>query len=451
MKKAIIAICAAAAATIITTGAIFSSATVAEKKSVGSEKALEIALSDAGISRESVIKSSSEFDKEKGRYVFDVDFDCGGKEYDYTIDAKSGEIIDRDVRNETDGKTETTAKAESTTKASAQNSTQGSAAQLISLAKAKSIALKNAKIDSSDAKFIKGKLDRDDGRYEYEIEFISGGKEYEYTIDAKSGKVLEKSVETVNEPTTKPTAAASENGSKLISLAKAKSIALKNAKIDSSNAKFVKGKLDRDDGRYEYEIEFISGGKEYEYAIDAKSGKILEKDVETVNEPTTKPTAASTENSSKLISLAKAKSIALKNAKIDSSNAKFVKGKLDKDDGRYEYEIEFISGGKEYEYTIDAKSGKILENSVERADEVPTTKKTESATSALISVDKAKSIALNHAGLKASEVVIEKIKLEKDDGIYEYEVEFKKGNWEYEYSINAKTGAIIEFDKDYDD
>ena len=362
MKKAIIAICAAAAATIITTGAIFSSATVAEKKSVGSEKALEIALSDAGISRESVIKSSSEFDKEKGRYVFDVDFDCGGKEYDYTIDAKSGEIIDRDVKNETDGKTETSAKAESTTKASAQNSTQGSAAQMISLAKAKSIALKNAKVDSSDAKFVKGKLDKDDGRYEYEIEFISGGKEYEYTIDAKSGKILEKDVETVNEPT----AATTETGSKLISLAKAKSIALKNAKVDNSDAKFVKGKLDRDDGRYEYEIEFISGGKEYEYTIDAKSGKILEKDVE-------------------------------------------------------------------------------------RADEVPTTKKTESATSALISVDKAKSIALNHAGLKADEVVIEKIKLEKDDGIYEYEVEFKKGNWEYEYSINAKTGAIIEFDKDYDD
>ena len=130
---------------------------------------------------------------------------------------------------------------------------------------------------------------------------------------------------------------------------------------------------------------------------------------------------------------------------------KFVKGKLDRDDGRYEYEIEFISGGKEYEYTIDAKSGKILEKSVERADEVSTTKKTESATSALISVDKAKSIALSHAGLKADEVVIEKIKLEKDDGIYEYEVEFRKGNWEYEYSINAKTGEIIEFDKDYDD
>ena len=350
MKKAIIAICAAAAATIITTGAVFSSATVAEKKSVGSEKALEIALSDAGISRNSVIKSSSEFDKENGRYIFDVDIDCGGKEY-------------------------------------------------------------------------------------------------EYTIDAKSGKILEKDVETVNEPT----AATTENSSKLISLAKAKSIALKNAKVDSSNAKFIKGKLDKDDGRYEYEIEFISGGKEYEYTIDAKSGKILKKDVETVNEPTTKPTAATTENSSKLISLAKAKSIALKNAKVDSSNAKFVKGKLERDDGRYEYEIEFISGGKEYEYTIDAKSGKVLEKSVERADEVPTTKKTESATSALISVDKAKSIALNHAGLKASEVVIEKIKLEKDDGIYEYEVEFKKGNWEFEYSINAKTGAIIEFDKDYDD
>ena len=68
-----------------------------------------------------------------------------------------------------------------------------------------------------------------------------------------------------------------------------------------------------------------------------------------------------------------------------------------------------------------------------------------------ISVDKAKEIALNHAGVKAADAIFVKAGLDWDDGRTEYEVEFYAGNTEYDYSIDATTGAIRSYDHDWDD
>ncbi len=69
----------------------------------------------------------------------------------------------------------------------------------------------------------------------------------------------------------------------------------------------------------------------------------------------------------------------------------------------------------------------------------------------LISKDRAKEIALEHAGYEESEVRFVRANLDRDDGKYEYEIEFRaEGNLEYDYTINAKNGKIVEFDRDYD-
>ncbi len=69
----------------------------------------------------------------------------------------------------------------------------------------------------------------------------------------------------------------------------------------------------------------------------------------------------------------------------------------------------------------------------------------------IISADEAKSIALEHAKVDESKVRFTKEKLEFDDGIYEYEIEFRTNdNWEYDYVINAESGNIIECEKEYD-
>ena len=61
-----------------------------------------------------------------------------------------------------------------------------------------------------------------------------------------------------------------------MSVDEAKAIALKHAGVSASSATFQKAELDRDDGRLEYELEFRSGGVEYEYKLDAVNGTILE-------------------------------------------------------------------------------------------------------------------------------------------------------------------------------
>ena len=65
-----------------------------------------------------------------------------------------------------------------------------------------------------------------------------------------------------------------------------------------------------------------------------------------------------------------------------------------------------------------------------------------------IGVDKAKTIAADHAGVYASSVTFSKAKLENDDGMQVYEIEFYYNGMEYEYTISATTGDIIEYDYD---
>lgn len=67
-----------------------------------------------------------------------------------------------------------------------------------------------------------------------------------------------------------------------------------------------------------------------------------------------------------------------------------------------------------------------------------------------ITADKAKEAALNHAKVKAADAVFLKAGLDWDDGKVCYEVEFYSGNTEYDYEIDAVTGAILSFDHDLD-
>ncbi len=68
-----------------------------------------------------------------------------------------------------------------------------------------------------------------------------------------------------------------------------------------------------------------------------------------------------------------------------------------------------------------------------------------------ISEKEAKSIALKHAGFKEDEVTHLFVELDYDDGVLRYEVDFHKDLVEYDYDIDAKTGKILSYDKDYDD
>ena len=168
-------------------------------------------------------------------------------------------------------------------------------------------------------------------------------------------------------------------------------------------------------------------------------------------------------NASGDIGIEKANEIAISHAGLSSGSVSFVKAKLDTEDGVKVYDIEFYSGNVEYDYEINAATGAIVsfDQDIENY-EIPTqpaaptqaatqpqTAAPTQAASSVISVDKAKQIALSHAGVSGAS--FKKVKLDKDDGVRVYEIEFKVGNVEYEYDIDASSGAIISSSSEIDD
>lgn len=228
--------------------------------------------------------------------------------------------------------------------------------------------------------------------------------------------------------------------------------------------------LDNDDGKSHYDIEFAYNGYEYEYEIAVEDGAVLkaEKEAEKVEAPTTvkapekekateksevpvtkeNTTKKNIKNNNGYISVEAAKQKALDNAGVKAKDAVFRKAYYDYDDLVPHYEIKFYANGYEYEYEVRAADGTILDKDVEREREPV---KTTSAASEYISADKAKSAAYSHAKVKAADVKFAKAELDRDDMVVHYDVEFVAGKYEYEYEINAETGKVIAFDKEFND
>ena len=263
-KLAAIAVCGA----LVISGVSFSMSQADASTSaalIGMGKGADIALSDAGLKENQVNDLTAKYRTENGLFFYTVTFTSGSYTYEYRLNAVDGSILQAD-RNAVTQETET-----GTTTGS-----QTTTTKKITKAKAKSIALKHAGVSASKATFVKAKLDYEDGRRVYEIEFYSGNTEYDYEILASNGKIIsyDKDIENYKIPRK------NTSSSTYIGKAKAKSIALKDAGVSASSATFTKTKLDYEDGIRVYEIEFYTNSAEYEYEINARTGKIRDVDVE---------------------------------------------------------------------------------------------------------------------------------------------------------------------------
>ena len=65
-----------------------------------------------------------------------------------------------------------------------------------------------------------------------------------------------------------------------ITEAQARQIALNDAGVSEDQATFVRCQVDYDDGVMEYEVEFYAGNSEFDYDIDANTGRIIDYDVD---------------------------------------------------------------------------------------------------------------------------------------------------------------------------
>lgn len=254
------------------------------------------------------------------------------------------------------------------------------------------------------------------------------------------------------------TTSGSASQSAYIGLEAAKEAALKHAGFSASDATFVEAEYDYDDGRMVYEVEFHVKGTEYDYEIDAQTGAV----VKYKTEQNGTNTGSSSANTSSFIGESAAKAAALSHAGVSESSTKYCNAWLEYDDGRAEcYEVEFMAGNTRYEYKIALTSATVLESERESyggsGSSGQSTGQSGSQTSGGtgtsstdIGAEKAKSIALNHAGVSASQTYEMKVEQDWDDGVLEYEVEFKAGGVEYEYTIHGGTGQILKYESDRD-
>ena len=142
-----------------------------------------------------------------------------------------------------------------------------------------------------------------------------------------------------------------------VTLEQAKAIALKDAGFTESQVTIVRAWQDYDDGRLEYEIEFYKDNVEYDYEIDAATGKILSRDYDAEGYA-----PAQTGNA---MSMDKAKQLVLNQVPGATVN-NIVQFKLDYDDGRQMYEGKLFYNGLEYEFEMDAVTGMFYEWEIDR-------------------------------------------------------------------------------------
>ena len=420
-RAAVIAASLAFAVIVLAAAIVFSTSAIARKSAIGEEKAENFAFADLGMDPLSAEGVRTEFGFEQGQFVYKVYFTADGTEYEYWIKASDGSVVKKGM--------DLVAKGESLEKETSS----------ITLESAKEAALSDAGVERSEAVFTKAKLEAADAGSVYDIEFYTSNATYEYEILEHTGAIYNKSkkaylADGTGDPGQK--AQAEEPGGA--------NTAEKNRQGNSMAD--GTGSLEKD-----MQGSTAAGGTEAS-GTDVQGGAVAEASA---------GTAQAEEPGDGQISLEKAKGIVLADAGLANGDVTFTKAKLDYEDGIAVYDIEFYTAAYEYEYEVNASTGGIRSKDKEiledRENEHPEaaehTGAAENPGNAVseISVDQAKYIAASHAGFPVSDVDFSKVKLEKDDGMVIYEIEFYRNGIEYEYEINAITGEILKYDSEQEE
>ena len=239
--------------------------TASSKAYISVDDAKSAAYAHAGVSASDVTFVKTDFDSEHGVMVYEVEFYAGSVEYEYDINAQTGEV----VKYSRESKTAVIPSTSTTTSGS-----------YIGEAAAKTAALSHAGISEADVCWLQADFDRDDGVYVYELEFSANGLKYDYNVNALTGEIVKFEQEQtgslagngngssgtnagtgVNAGTGTNAGTGSQSGngygssgtvstSDFIGEAAAKSAALSNAGVSECEVTRIKCELDRDHGSY---------------------------------------------------------------------------------------------------------------------------------------------------------------------------------------------------------
>lgn len=265
-----------------------------------------------------------------------------------------------------------------------------------------------------------------------------------------------------------------------ISMDAAQSKALNAANVDAANVESYSAQIGDVGTTTCYEVQFVSDGYAYYYAVNATDGEIVKVTKTPVGEEpiqaqpeqtadasasqtgettpstatgnqnntaTTKPTAGQTTTTPAAngqITLEQAKETALKHAGLKADAVTFVKAEQDYENGKLVYEVEFVTndGGKvvEYDYEIDAAIGSVVSYDYDAENYVSA----KGATTVSVDEATAKQTVLNKVpGATAANIY--EWKLDFDDGRWEYDGKIVYNLMEYDFTVDASSGAVTEW------
>ena len=272
---------------------------------------------------------------------------------------------------------------------------------------AKEIAFTDAGISAEQVQYLWSKMDYDDGKAVYDVEFVVNGVEYDYEIDAVSGTILSVDQEADNYRAANQTAGTQAASQTSGNAASQKTTAQSNSTVQTANQGST---------------------------------------VQTANQ-------GSTVQQNNYIGEQAAQDAALAHAGVSAQNVSFVRTKLDWDNGRWQYEVEFYDQGTEYDYSIDAVTGEVLgyDYDAEYYTANNNTAAMQTAPGAQISAEDAKAIALAHAGVSAQDAQRMEMGFDNEHGRSVYEFEWHVGWTEYSCDVDANTGEVVGYSSEYDD
>lgn len=265
-----------------------------------------------------------------------------------------------------------------------------------------------------------------------------------------------------------------------ISMDAAQRKALNAANVDAANVESYSAQMGDVGTTTCYEVQFVSDGYAYYYAVNATDGEIVKVTKTPVGEEpiqaqpeqttdasasqtgettpstatgnqnntaTTKPTAGQTTTTPAAngqITLEQAKETALKHAGLKADAVTFVKAEQDYENGKLVYEVEFVTndGGKvvEYDYEIEAATGSVVSYDYDAENYVSA----KGATTVSVDEATAKQTVLNKVpGATAANIY--EWKLDFDDGRWEYDGKIVYNLMEYDFTVDASSGAVTEW------
>ena len=222
----------------------------------------------------------------------------------------------------------------------------------------------------------------------------------------------------------------------------AKNMATTDAQVQASDAVFTQASLSEKNGTMYYDVEFTAGDMAYTYAIDALTGAVIESNSSAVQAGDTSTTTQTGGAQGGSIDEAAAKQIALDHAGVSEGDTAFLMSKSDYDDGVAVYDVEFYvaSTNTEYDYEIDAATGEIRSYDYD-AENYSGTQSTTGETQAEAEL---RQIALAKVPGATDKDI--QLTLDRDDGKLRYEGKIIYDGTEYEFEIDAYSGAILEWD-----